>query len=67
MDTRIKVKIHPGDTVVNQCAIAGLNAGKDVAWFKEFLKKAEQSEDADTIIKIVLTHFDVEIIDPNGV
>lgn len=62
-DHRIKVDVYNGETIVNQCARAAMNSGRDVSWFTDFLKKAESCMELDTLMRFILTQFDVRIRD----
>ncbi len=63
MSQRIRVVIHFEDLVINQCATAGLRAGKGIDWFKDFMKKTHPcvSHDIDAALKLVLTHFEFHL------
>lgn len=58
---RIKLVLHEGETVINQCAAAASAAGLGVAWFRDFIERAEKCVDLDQMLHLVLREFDVRL------
>lgn len=63
MAERMKVVIHPGETVMNQCCHAALLAEKEWDWVKAFLNRVQECLDIDDLFRVIAKEFEVTIVD----
>lgn len=56
---RVQVILHKGETIVNQCAHAALNQGRDIQWFTQFMARTKDCGDADSLLLLLFEEFDI--------
>lgn len=60
---RVKVRLHADETIMNQCASAAMNQGRDLDWFKGFMARVERVDNIDDALRLLFADFEVSADD----